>query len=169
LNNFLLNDAKIYLEEIFAKTLIWYDNNEIIAYASVSNDSVKIEKDKVSDKLGDNEPPFSSFPAVKIGRLAVTENYQGKKFGQKIMDFFKLFFLIRNKTGCRFIIVDAYLKAIDFYKKNGFIFLSNSDKSNQHTRKMFFDLKVHLDNLKKFDDFSKIEEIFIKNFSNFII
>jgi len=34
---------------------------------------------------------------------------------------------------------------------------------------MFFDLKVHLDNLKKFDDFSKIEEIFIKNFSNFII
>lgn len=31
------------------------------------------------------------------------------------------YFIIDNKTGCRFITVDAYRNAIPFYEKNGFL------------------------------------------------
>lgn len=44
-----------------------------------------------------------------------------------------------NKTGCRFLTVDAYADAIPFYLKNGFIPL-NEDDVGQATRLLFFDL-----------------------------
>ena len=54
----------------------------------------------------------------------------------------KKFFLEDNRTGCRFMTVDAYNndRVIKFYKKNGFQFLSNKD-TNKKTRIMYFDLK----------------------------
>ena len=48
-------------------------------------------------------------------------------------------FVFENKTGCRFLTVDAYLDAIPFYVKNGFRFM-NTDDDDPHTRLMFFDL-----------------------------
>ena len=53
----------------------------------------------------------------------------------------KEFFRTNNRTGCRFITVDAYNDeaTLNFYKKNGFDFLWNADK-NDNTRIMFFDL-----------------------------
>ena len=48
-------------------------------------------------------------------------------------------FVIKNKTGCRFITVDAYLNAIPFYEKNGFRMM-NLEDDDPHTRLMYFDL-----------------------------
>lgn len=45
-----------------------------------------------------------------------------------------------NKTGCRFLTVDAYLKVIPFYRQNGFEFLSDNDADNPYMRLMYFDL-----------------------------
>ena len=39
----------------------------------------------------------STHPAVKIGRLAVNKDYQGQKWGQKILSFLKLWFTQNNK------------------------------------------------------------------------
>ena len=57
------------------------------------------------------------------------------------MDFIKAFFTIKNKTGCRFITVDAYNYplTVNFYKKNGFEFLTSQD-AKEDTRSMYFDL-----------------------------
>lgn len=80
-------------------------------------------------------------PAVKIGRFATCRNMQCSGIGTEILDFVKFWFTTGNKTGCRFIIVDAYNKtrAISFYQKNGFDFLLQSDKKEE-TRLMYFDL-----------------------------
>lgn len=56
-----------------------------------------------------------------------------------LMDYIKGFFIKKNKTGCRFITVDAYKAAIEFYQKNGFDFLTTEDK-NDNRRQMYFDL-----------------------------
>ena len=48
-------------------------------------------------------------------------------------------FVTENKTGCRFLTVDAYLDAIPFYEKNGFRFM-NIDDNDPHTRLMYYDL-----------------------------
>jgi len=51
----------------------------------------------------------------------------------------------RNKTGCRFITVDAYRDAVPFYLRNGFKFMGSSekeryDKGKGHTIAMYYDL-----------------------------
>ena len=51
-------------------------------------------------------------------------------------------FVCNNKTGCRFITVDAYNNpdTIDFYQRNEFDFLTPSDEQ-EDTRQMYYDLK----------------------------
>lgn len=58
------------------------------------------------------------------------------------MSFIKIWFTDDNKTGCRFIIVDAYNneETIHFYQKNNFAFLLKNDELDE-TRLMIFDLK----------------------------
>jgi len=45
----------------------------------------------------------------------------------------------QSSSAFRFITVDAYLSAIPFYEKNGFIQLTEKDE-NEYTRLMFFDM-----------------------------
>ena len=54
-------------------------------------------------------------------------------------DFIKSYFLTDNKTGCRFLTVDAYAAAIPFYVKQKFIPL-DTEGENQVTRLLYFDL-----------------------------
>ncbi|MDR2475246.1 MAG: GNAT family N-acetyltransferase, partial [Bacteroidales bacterium] len=50
----------------------------------------------------------SSYPAVKIGRLAVSKKYAGKGFGRLMIDIvMKMFVSDTQQTGCRFVTVDA--------------------------------------------------------------
>lgn len=72
------------------------------------------------------------YPGVLIGRLGVNTKYQGKGYGSEILEFIKYWFSDKeNKTGCRFVIVDAINceKVLNFYKNrpNNFEFLFSSD------------------------------------------
>ena len=82
---------------------------------------------------------LKSYPAVKIGRLGVSVDNKGKSIGSFIIDFVKAYFVFNNKSGCRFITVDAYSDAIPFYKKNGFVPINDAD-INDKTRLLYFDL-----------------------------
>ena len=90
---------------------------------------------------------------MKIGRLGVDLKCKG--IGSPLMDFIKGWFSSNNKTGCRFLLVDAYneLDVLKYYQKNGFQFLLEEEdeiQKDKHgnpkplkTRLMFFDL-IHL-------------------------
>ena len=82
---------------------------------------------------------YFSYPAVKIGRLAVHTEFQKQGFGTQLIDFAKRFFVNKNRTGCRFITVDAYQESLLFYEKNGFEYLTYDD-AKERTRLMYFDL-----------------------------
>ena len=47
--------------------------------------------------------------------------------------------VLENKTGCRFLTVDAYAAAVPFYEKKRFIPLNNEDVDSA-TRLLYFDL-----------------------------
>lgn len=64
--------------------------------------------------------------------------------GSFLLDFIKSHFIIDNKTGCRFLTVDAYADAIPFYQKNGFIPLNEED-ADAATRLLYFDLATIAD------------------------
>ena len=61
--------------------------------------------------------------------------------GSQILIFIKGWFAFNNKTGCRFLLVDAYNRpeVIKFYEKNDFTTVTTKDETKK-TRLMFFDL-----------------------------
>ena len=67
--------------------------------------------------------------------------------GTYLLNFIKSFFVVNNKTGCRFLTVDAYAAAIPFYQKNGFVPLNDDDKDSP-TRLLYFDLRDIADGLE---------------------
>lgn len=80
--------------------------------------------------------------AIKIGRLAVSKQYQKAGFGNLIIRIVRgMYTSMPQQAGCRFITVDAYKNALLFYEKNGFKFLTDKDKAND-TRAMYYDLKA---------------------------
>lgn len=83
---------------------------------------------------------MKSYPAAKICRLGIDLTAKGQSLGTFILDFIKSYFVIDNKTGCRFITVDAYTDAVPFYLKNNFLPLS-AEADTDHTQLLFFDLE----------------------------
>lgn len=148
LNEFLLDNAKAYLKELLAVTYLLEstDDNEIIAYFSILNDKIAISDFPSKRKywvfahnLKNKGKCFNSYPSIKIGRFAINQSYQHQGFGQIVIDILKQSFTRNNRTGCKYLTVDAYKSATPFYEKNGFKYLSESDKDAE-TRLMYFDL-----------------------------
>ena len=135
LNDFLLVDSKNYQKKLLSVTYILQTEKDIAAFFSVSNDKISIpDSDKATwrkiKKAFPHSKHRSDYPAVKIGRLAVSSKYQHLKLGSNILDFIKELFISNNRTGCLFITVDALRSAIPFYQKNGFNFLDKNDAYN---------------------------------------
>lgn len=147
LNEFFHTDSRKSGEQLLSVTYIAQnEQGENLAFFSVSNDAIKKEnlsgsRFKRLTKKVPHEKRYSSMPAVKIGRLATSSSFHRHGIGTELLDFVKYWFTHGNKTGCRFVIVDAYNKdkVTDFYQKNGFEFLLTDDAS-ETTRLMYFDL-----------------------------
>ncbi len=165
LDEFFSKDAFLYESELLGKTYAWINASEptqILGLITLANDSVKarfiagsarnrLQRSVANAKRGMN------YPAVLIGRLGVSYEYRGLGYnvGSQILDFIKGWFRSKeNKTGCRFIVVDAYNNphTLYFYEKNGFKplyrtereereYLGLTDEEPLDTRFLFFDLK----------------------------
>ena len=150
LNEFFFEDSAKFYDELMSVTYVWYDldSDKITAFLSIANDA--ISRTVISTKTYNraarkipNVKRIKTLPAVKIGRLAVHKNHTGQKIGSTILDRIKDWFTDGgNKTGCRFIVVDALNnpKTIHFYEQNKFKFLLGDEDINEPTRLMFFDL-----------------------------
>ena len=94
----------------------------------------KIRDDKVKEdiieKLNINTK-IKTLPAIKIGRLAIDKKFTKKGLGTHILDniLANLKDISENNIGFRFIIIEGYAKAVNFYVlKNGFINLKKDDE-----------------------------------------
>lgn len=97
---------------------------------------------------------LKDYPAVLIARLGVSKDFRSLHIGSDILSYIKLWFLeLYNKTGCRFMIVDAYNESstMAFYEQNGFTAVFSTEqqeKDYRHitsdaplsTRLMYYDL-----------------------------
>ena len=162
LDEFFHRDCILYERELFGKTYCFYQSRDItniICAFTVSNASIftnylpNARKKKIGKEIPHAKQDLI-YPAVLIGRLGININYQHLHIGTELLDFIKSWFTEpSNKTGCRYLIVDAYNSSIpiSFYKKNGFEFVFSTDKQERiyrniqtdeplRTRLMFFDL-----------------------------
>lgn len=159
LNDFILQESILYRQALLAVSYVMeskQDSSVISAYFSLANDKVslndfesKTEFNRFRKHRFVNEKRLKSYPAVKICRLGVDLSMKGQSVGTFLLNFIKSYFVIDNKTGCRFLTVDAYAEAVPFYLKNGFIPLNEED-ADADTRLLYFDLATIVD-----DDFDE--------------
>ena len=146
LNGFLRDEAKLFQENRLAKTYLLCDNGQIAGYFCLLNDKLSKQEVANSDwrkikKLFPHAKHFGSYPAVKIGRFAVSLLYRGRGWGSEQMDIVKQY--LRQDPGYsqfRFLTVDAYLEAVPFYEKNGFKKLTPTQEQG-NTQAMYFDIQ----------------------------
>ncbi len=164
LDDFFRNDATRYAYFLMGKSYcfrLMSDNTKIVCAFTLSNDSIRIydlprSRRDYMKSLTHHEKPLKRYPGVLIGRLGVGKGFIQQGIGSETLDFIKgWFYSSTNKTGCRFIIVDAVNDplVLSFYKKNGFLplfsteeqeFIYTGGKRDQpislSTRLMYYDL-----------------------------
>ncbi len=167
LDEFFRTDYQLYADKLLGKTYAFRlisDPSVIVSIFTISNDAIRIkqllpeDKEQIEYVTENGEKNLRRFPGVLIGRLGTNRSLSRKGYGTAVMDFIKAWFRSNeNKTGCRFIIVDAQNNpdTIHYYTKNGFNFLyleeANEAKSMGlnikrqntfplNTRLMYFDL-----------------------------
>lgn len=160
LDEFFSHDSVLYRKKLLGKTYAFhlrFNPKVIVGAFTLSNDSIRIDdlpnarRQKMKHII--EHKPLCRYPAVLIGRLGINEEFSGQGFGSTIMDFIKSWFIKNNKTGCRFIIVEAYNipRTLRYYEKNSFRYLFSTEKQEalytyhnanvkMRTRMMFFDL-----------------------------
>ena len=167
LDDFFQGEYHLYAQKLLGKTYVLRQKDNlknIISAFTVSNDSIRIkhllpeDKAEIEYVTENGEKNLQRYPGVLLGRLGTNKNFSKKGYGSATMEFIKSWFRSSsNKTGCRFIIVDALNKpdVIHYYIKNGFKFLYGTEQNEAkamglnikklgttplHTRLMYFDL-----------------------------
>ncbi len=147
LNEYFRQDAIKHQEQLISQTYYLSateDETFPVAFVDLCNDSIRLKKIKNEEIDIPDAKRYPFLPAVKITRLGVQKDFHGLGVGSHLINMIKKLFITRNRTGCRFLTVDAYNRddntAVRFYQKNGFQFFSDKDIHKQ-TRAMYFDLK----------------------------
>ena len=167
ITEFFTQDYADYAYQLLGKSYCFVkpDTSEIVCAFTVANSSVKVDslpsnlRNKLYRKIP-NAKRRPQYPAVLVGQLAVSDLFSGHHVGDELLDFIKSWFIDPlNKTGCRYVIVDAvnHPKVFEYYQRNGFKFLFSSDEEEwtflhnkgleqttpiepMKTRLMYFDL-----------------------------
>lgn len=167
LDDFLYNDSLAYEKDLMGKTYCWIlkkDPKKLVGFVTVANTGIQTTHLQNNPKRHLNKTiarkkQGRSYPAVLIGRVAVSKDFQGRDYrvGSQIMRFIKDWFIASdNKTGCRYIVVDAVNApgTLSYYERNGFkpLFRNDSDEKVFYsvlpteilrTRMYYFDLLLH--------------------------
>lgn len=162
LDAFFAHDCFAYARQLLGKTYCYRRDahpHEIVCAFTLANASIRVDDlpNARKKKIETNIPHVKSlkdYPAVLVGRLGVARAFRSKHIGSAALDFIKYWFVEpNNKTGCRFVIVDAYnnTPTLDFYKRNGFVPVFSTEQQEKeyrhirqearlNTRLLYFDL-----------------------------
>lgn len=162
LDDFFRQDAPLYSRQMLGKSYSFRldeDPSVIVCAFTLSNDSIRVDilpnsREKKVQKDIPRSKQMRRYPGVLIGRLGINVEFAHRGIGSELMEFIKSWFIdAGNKTGCRFLIVDAYNEEIPlgYYQKNGFTFLFSTESQEAEntgfdkdtklrTRLMYFDL-----------------------------
>lgn len=143
LMDFLIEDAIDNQDKAISVTYLWFykPTKELIGYISILTDAINLQGNLKAyfRKAGIT---YKSLPALKIGRLCVSDSYLRKGVGRLMIEFsIILAERIRKDAGLRFITTDAKRNpandSVHFYKKLGFEALKDREKG---TLPMYKDL-----------------------------
>lgn len=125
LDDFLQQQAQDFHNDHLGHTsLIFHEDFDgLVGYITLSCDSIHLKTSEVGELGLAYDADLKTYPAIKIGRLAIHESLQGKGAGPHLLNQ-AIGELIDSKpiAAARILITDAVdtEQAISFYKKAGF-------------------------------------------------
>src|SRR3989338_7624409 len=143
--DFLIEDSLDNQKKQMSITYLWFlkSTKELVAYVTVLADAISLQGE-LKEHFRQQGVLYKSLPALKIGRLCVTDEYLGKGIGTLMIEFtLVLAQKISKDIGLRFITTDAKRNqeprkdSVHFYKKFGFEILRQREKG---TTPMYKDL-----------------------------
>jgi predicted N-acetyltransferase YhbS len=100
-------------------TYVAVEGETILGFATVTVGHVEIGK--LSPSLRKKLPDYP-LPILRLARLAVDRNAQGKGVGERLMRIvFSITIELGEKTGCVGVVVDAKPGAENYYSRYGFV------------------------------------------------
>lgn len=146
LKDFLVEDAISNQNNRISKTFLMFYKTNLVGYVTLLCDSLRVEGE-IKGYCKSKNIPYKTLPAIKIGRLAVDDNFLKKGFGTRLLHLAYTYAkdISDNSCGCRFLILDAKRNkdkskdSLHFYKKMNFLVLKERFKG---TTPMYFDLMI---------------------------
>ena len=130
LDNYLHKQAKQDVKRMLSACFVLPDEEKNIkGYYTLSSSS--IERNLLPDEIVKKLPPsYLDLPIILLGRLAVSQNYQGQGIGEILLiDALKRSYGVSKEIGSMAVVVDPLDKdAVRFYAKYEFIELPDSAK-----------------------------------------
>ncbi len=100
-------------------TYVAVESEAILGFATVTIGHVEIER--IPSSLRKKLPEYP-LPILRLARLAVDRNAQGKGVGEYLMrTVFSIAIELREKLGCVGVVVDAKPGAENYYSRHGFV------------------------------------------------
>jgi GNAT superfamily N-acetyltransferase len=119
LSDFLMEDALSDQENRISVTRLAFFENRLVGYFTLVNDCLEVKALDESD--GEPGYPYAKYPAIKIARLAVHDDYRGRNIGTNLLlKVLAITIRLSEYVGCRMITVDSKPDSIGFYRKFGF-------------------------------------------------
>ena len=143
--DFLVEDALDNQKKQMSITYLWLlkSTKELVAYVTVLADAISLQGE-LKEHFRQQGVLYKSLPALKIGRLCVSDEYLGRGIGTLMIEFtIVLAQRISKEIGLRFITTDAKRNpeprkdSLHFYKRFGFEILRQREKG---TLPMYKDL-----------------------------
>ena len=165
LNDFFNNKSLAFKEQLLAMTCFFRHKKieKIVCAFSLSPNALKTSdlpgsrKKKVREYIP-REKTLQSYPAFLIGRLGVSQEFNGQGIGTQLMELIKGICISNYPDFCRFLVIDAYNSPsiLGFYQKNNFLPVFSTEEQERkaykitpeevlQTRYLFYDM-IHWQN-----------------------
>ncbi|MBK1714634.1 GNAT family N-acetyltransferase [Rubrivivax gelatinosus] len=125
LNAFLQESAQLHRERLGLTTVVFHRDvpERVVGYFTLSNDALPLTTSEVGELGLQDSVQLSAYPAVKLGRLAVTSDLQGCGVGKQVIGLVHGEILDSTSlSAARLVIVDAdnEQRVVQFYERMGY-------------------------------------------------
>ena len=154
IDDFFTNDCFGFTKQLLGKTYCYRLNEEpskVVCAFTLANAGVRVSdlpnarRKKIEASIPHSKA-LKDYPAVLVARLGVSTDFRSLHIGSDVLEFIKLWFLEPlNKTGCRFVIVDAYNSqaTMTFYTQNGFRTVFSTEQQEKDYRHLESDMSLN--------------------------
>lgn len=148
LEEFLKEDALRCQNNFFSVTRVVFFGETLVGYFTLVTDCIEKEEMIRGDRIKGYKYRF--YPAIKIARLAVHDNYRHRGVGTNMLiEIFSIVGNIAEDVGCRILTVDSKPTSVRFYEKSDFRrALVNPEDPSKDTIPFYFDI-LHIIKAKK--------------------